>query len=69
MATTSEYYPSEVKFQPLKNRIYHLSWKQFNQEKGKLLTKAMCLKMANDLNVDHRLRAALVEAFKAGVVE
>lgn len=69
MPTANDYYPSEVTFTPLKNKIYHLSWRQFGQEKGKLLTKPMCLKMANDLNTAKELRAALVEAFKAGIVE
>lgn len=65
----SEYRPSEIKFQPLKNKIYHLSWKQFGTERGKLLTKATCLKMANDPNVAKELRDKLVEAFKEGIVE
>lgn len=69
MATANEYHPSEIKFQPLKNRIYHLSWMQFGYEKSKPLTKATCLKMANDPNVAKELRAALVEAFKEGIVE
>ena len=69
MTTASEYYPSKVTFTPLKNRIYSLTWEQFGQEKGRLLTKAMCLKMANDPNTPKELRASLVEAFKAGIVE
>lgn len=65
----NEYYPSEIKFTPLKNKIYHLSWMQFGTERCKLMTKAQCLKMANDSNVAKQLRDVLVEAFKEGIVE
>ena len=66
---TNTYRPTKVKFQPLKNKIYHLTWQQFNRDHGRLLTKAMCLKMANDKNTAAELRDALVDAFKEGIVE
>ena len=69
MSTTSDFYPSKIKFEPLKNKIYLLTWVQHGHSRQKLMTKAMCLKAANDFNLHKSLRDKLTEAFKAGIIE
>lgn len=67
--TVSTYYPSNVVFTPLKNKIYLLTWEQHGHSKQKLMTKAMCLAQVNNMNLPSQLREALTEAFKAGIIE
>lgn len=69
MSTPSTYYPSKIEFKPLKNKIYLLTWQQHSTSRQKLMTKAMCLKEANNINLHKSLRDALTEAFKAGIIE
>jgi len=67
MAHVAEtYYPSNIAFQVLKNKIYKLSWDQHGRPHVKLLTKGSALTTANDPNINKNLRDALVAAFERG---
>ena len=39
------------------------------RQQRKILTKAMCIRMANDFNIRREIRDVIIEAFKEGVIE
>lgn len=65
----STYYPSNITVKVLKNRIYLLSYDQHERLHEKILTKAACIRFANDMNTHKDIRAAIIHAFKEGVIE
>lgn len=63
------YYPKDIEVKVLKNKIYLLSYTQHDRLHEKILTKAACIRFANDMNTHKDVRAAIIEAFKEGVIE
>jgi hypothetical protein len=64
----SDYYPTKIKLEVLKNRIYLLRYQQFGREHKKILTKAACIKQANDPNVRSEIRDVIINAFEEGAI-
>lgn len=70
MAVTNEtYYPSKISLNVLKNKIYLLQYDQHGRTNKKILTKAMCIRMTHDMNVNKDIRDVIVHAFEEGVIE
>lgn len=70
MANLNEtYYPSKISLNVLKNRVYLLQYDQHGRTNKKILTKAACIKFANDPNVNKDIRDCIIAAFEEGVVE
>lgn len=67
-ATMNNYYPSKITLTVLKNKIYLLKYDQHGRTHKKILTKAACIKYANDPNVNAAIRDVIIEAFEEGVV-
>lgn len=67
-ATMSNYYPSEITVTVLKNKIYLLKYNQHGRVHKKILTKAACIKFANDPNVNASIRDVIINAFEEGVI-
>ena len=67
--TNETYYPSNISLGVLKNRIYRLQYDQHGRTIKKILTKAVCIKFANDPNVNKDIRDCIIHAFEEGVVE
>lgn len=67
--TMSTYYPSNIQVKVLKNRVYLLSYDQHERSHKKILTKAACIKFANDPNVNKDIRDCIIAAFEEGVIE
>ena len=65
----SEYYPTNIKLSVLKNKIYLLSYDQHGRTHKKIMTKAMCIKAANDINMRAEIRDAIIAGFEEGVIE
>lgn len=65
---TNNYYPSAIKLEVFPNKIYMLTWQQHGTSRQKLMRKGEAFRLANDMNVDKRLRDEVVAAFKAGVI-
>lgn len=65
----STYYPTEIELKVLKHRIYLLSYNQHERGHKKILTKAACIRFANDMNVNKDIRDCIIRAFEEGVVE
>lgn len=70
MSMTAEtYYPSKISLGVLKNRVYLLQYDQHSRTNKKILTKAACIRFANDPNVNAAIRDCIIKAFEEGVVE
>ena len=69
MTKPNPYGPYDITMKVLKNNVYILEYKQHESEQRKILTKAMCIKMANDFNVRREIRDVIIEAFKEGVIK
>lgn len=67
--TPGTYYPSNISLKVLKHKIYLLSYDQHERGHKKILTKAACIRMANDMNVNKDIRDAIINAFEEGVIE
>lgn len=67
--TNNTYYPSEISLTVLKNKIYLLKYNQHGRTNKKILTKAACIRFANDINQHASIRDAIIVAFEEGVIE
>lgn len=63
------YYPINISLIVLKHRVYLLQYDQHNRTHKKILTKAACIRFANDPNVQKDIRDCIIKAFEEGVVE
>ena len=68
MSINETYYPSKITLSVLKNKIYLLKYDQHGRTNKKILTKAACIRYANDLNVNAQIRDVIINAFEEGVV-
>ena len=68
MSNSSTYYPSDISLSVLKNKIYLLKYDQHGRVHKKILTKAACIRFANDPNVNAAIRDCIIKAFEEGVV-
>ena len=68
MSNSSTYYPSDISLSVLKNKIYLLKYDQHGRVHKKILTKAACIRFANDPNVNAANRDCIIKAFEEGVV-
>ena len=68
MTDTTDYYPTNIELNVLKHKIYLLQYDQFGRVHKKILTKAACIKMANDANVRAEIRDKIIEGFEEGVI-
>ena len=67
--SANDYYPSDIKFKVLPNKIYLLTWLQHGSSKQKLLNKSKAFALVNDMNTDKRLRDEVLTAFEAGAIQ
>lgn len=67
--TKNTYYPTEIELKVLKHKIYLLTYNQHDRNHKKILTKAMCIRLTNDTNVNRDIRDCIINAFEEGVIE
>jgi len=63
------YYPKDISLGVLKNKVYLLKYFQHGRTHKKILTKAACVRFANDPNVNADIRDCIIAAFEEGVIE